>query len=80
MNLKKVIDVFGKKLVGNGIEPACGLCEFAAEAADGNALQCKRTGTAVPDAPCKKFKYDPLKRTFRRPKPLQTFSAEDFEL
>ena len=72
--------MFGKKLVGNGIEPACGLCEFAEATADGETLRCERTGGAAPDAPCKKFRYDPLKRTFRRPKPLQTFSAEDFEL
>lgn len=72
--------MFGKKLVGNGIEPACGLCEFAAESGDEGTLLCRKSGAAAPDAPCKKFRYDPLKRTFRRPKPLQTFSAEDFEL
>ena len=72
--------MFGKKLVGNEIEPKCKYCQFGEAEDSGEAVLCPKKGRREPDDSCRKFVYDPLKRTFRRPKPLQTFSAEDFEL
>lgn len=41
---------------------------------------CKKTGIRLPGSSCKKFCYDPLKRTPKRPPKIEQFSPEDFEL
>ena len=69
-----------KKILGENVPPKCEYCVFSAPAQDGALLRCQKKGDVKSDDTCKKFSYDPLKRTPLRPKPLQTFSAEDFEL
>ena len=76
------------------IEPNCAYCEYA-ERADGNGegagddvqggsgaeLQCAKRGSMPPEASCKSFRYDPLKRIPPRPATLRRkFREEDFSL
>lgn len=69
-----------KKILGENIDPKCAYCAFGTLTADEKTVLCPKKGILDPDFSCKKFSYDPLKRTPRRPKKLQTFSAQDFEL
>lgn len=69
-----------KKILGENVPPKCEYCAYSVPGQEEDALQCPKKGKVQPDDLCKKFSYDPLKRTPPRPKPLQTFSAEDFEL
>ena len=69
-----------KKLLGSEIEPKCEYCLHAVIAADGVTVLCEKKGITDFDDSCKKFEYDPLKRTPRRQPKLPTFFDEDFKL
>lgn len=69
-----------KKIVGAGIEPKCEYCKNGSLAADGQHVLCTKTGILDLDFSCRKFVYDPLKRTPRHPNSTLEFSPEDFEL
>ena len=69
-----------KKILGKDIEPKCEICALAITAADGSCILCKKKGVCDFDDVCKKFVYDPLKRTPRRPAELVAFTDLDFHL
>ena len=70
-----------KKLFGSGIEPKCEYCTECVLTADKKTALCKRKGFTTPDGSCRKFEYDPLKRTPRaKQPPLPEFTDEDFSL
>mgnify|MGYP003296950343 CR=1 FL=1 len=69
-----------KKVIGDHIEPKCEYCVHGELSADSIHILCIKKGILEPDYSCKKFIYDALKRTPRRPTEVQQFSAEDFEL
>lgn len=69
-----------KKIVGAGIEPKCEYCKNGSVSADGKHVLCAKTGVLDLDYSCKKFVYDPLKRTPRRMNDTLEFTPEDFEL
>jgi len=69
-----------KQLIGKDIEPKCAYCAFGETASDGQTVLCKKMGISEPDGACKKFSYDPLKRSPERRPKLPDFSAEDFSL
>lgn len=60
---------------------ACGVCEIGSPSFDGSAVLCPRRGIMAPDDCCRRFVYDPLKRS---PQPAPTvaddFSPDDFTL
>lgn len=66
------------KLFGNDIEINCQYCENSNDF-DG-ADVCKLGRYLEPDGTCKKFVYDPLKRTPTKLPPLKQYSADDFKL
>ncbi len=70
-----------KKLFGSDIEPKCEYCAKCVLTADKKTALCERKGFTAPDGSCRKFEYDPLKRTPRaKQPPLPEFKDEDFSL
>lgn len=58
----------------------CRYCEHGKMSMNGKIVLCMKRGPVSPDAICKKYIYDPLKRT---PKPkirLKEYSEENFEI
>ncbi len=55
------------------IERFCKYCENAEELTDGAAMLCKMRGVVSAGSCCRRFRYDPLKRT---PSPIRR-SADD---
>lgn len=53
-------------LFRKNIEPNCGYCRFAAPADRGNVI-CRKRGIVSETAHCRRFRYDPLRRTPPRP-------------
>lgn len=62
------------------ISPSCSYCAHGKTAPDGETVLCRKNGVVEKDFSCRKFSYDVLKRQPRRPRPLDKFNAEDFEL
>lgn len=69
-----------RELFGNHIEPACCHCELAYPSDDPDMLICMKKGLVRQDFSCRAFQYDPLMRIPRRPRQLETFREEDFQL
>jgi hypothetical protein len=68
------------KILGDNITPKCEYCGFGTPAPDGEHILCEKAGLPSPDFSCKKFKYDPLKRTPLKPREMGEFTADDFKL
>lgn len=49
-----------------GIEKYCRYCEKASVLSDGDAVVCSRYGVVDASHKCRRFRYDPLKRTPKR--------------
>lgn len=69
-----------KKLFGNAIEPSCETCALGMVSSDGETVLCRHAGAPSKHHHCKRFRYDPLKRTPRRQPAPMTFTAADFSL
>lgn len=69
-----------RKLYGNNISPSCEYCACARRAADGRVMLCSRKGIVPLYHHCRRFRYDPLKRTPYRQPALEKYNAEDFAL
>ena len=68
--------LFGKK----DIVASCSYCAHGRIAPDKESVLCKKSGLVDIDYSCRKFRYDPLKRQPRRPKPIVKYDEEDFSL
>lgn len=70
------MNLFRKK-----IEPRCAYCERGSDLGNGK-VACVSKGVVDDTYHCRKFRYDPLKRTPPRPAVLKGdgFSPEDFAL
>ena len=55
----------------------CALCEYANILKGGNGILCKEKGIVSDDYSCRKFVYDPLKRSPKLPPQMPTLSKED---
>lgn len=62
--------------------PKCFFCAYSAQLAGIGDMICTKCGIVSPESLCKKFRYDPQKRTPKRIPKLNTdkFRKEDFEL
>ena len=70
-----------KKLFNkNDVSPSCAHCTHGRLAPDKETVLCKKLGIVEMNFTCRKFKYDPLKRQPKRPKPLEKFDEADFSL
>lgn len=72
--------MFGKKLFGGHISPACEYCRYGEPSADNQMILCPKKGIVAPYFACRRFSYDPLKRVPKRRKQLPSYSPEDFAL
>ena len=63
------------------MEPRCGYCSYGSPAEEGTVI-CRKRGIVLESDACRKFKYDPLRRT--PPKPLQAdftkYDERDYSL
>lgn len=69
-----------KSIFSKSISPKCIYCETGILAQDGTSVLCTKKGVMQPDSFCKKFRYDPLKRTPETVKLQSDFTSEDFSL
>lgn len=68
-----------KKLFGNSVEPDCRYCIHNASANE-TVIDCPESAAGKPEAPCRRFSYDPLKRSPQNLPPLPQYDPEDFSL
>ncbi len=69
------------KLFKGKTEPQCAHCEYAEYTSGQDVAVCRKIGGIMQlHSKCKKFKYDPLKRTPKKASLKRDFSKEDFEL
>ena len=65
------------RLFGNNIQPACKYCTEGFYKPGEEQVLCIKRGVTTPDFHCKKFDYDPLKRSPERPQtPIKPTEAE----
>ncbi len=69
-----------KKILGENVAPKCEYCKNGVPAADGEHILCEKMGILDFNFVCKKYVYDPLKRTPRRPTEAMEFTEDDFKL
>ena len=69
-----------KTIFGNTVSPKCIYCETGILTPDKKMVLCKKRGVMQPDSFCKKFRYDPLKRTPDTVALQTDFKPEDFSL
>jgi len=69
-----------KKLFGNHVDPSCEICALGMVSSDGETVLCRYAGAPAKHHFCKRFRYDPLKRTPKRMPPPDSFTAADFSL
>jgi hypothetical protein len=75
---KEVEFMAPKKLFGNQVEPYCRYCSRANDLGAEQML-CSKYGVVQADYACRRFQYDPLKRTPPKPAVLRgNFSDDDF--
>lgn len=68
------------KLFSQTIPPSCSYCQFGFITQDRASVLCNKKGVMSPQGSCRKFRYAPLKRVPKRPRPLQLHDSADFEL
>ena len=63
------------------IERACMYCQHGTEIDEGLIL-CTKKGLKIPEAQCRRFRYDPCKRIPRKARALDfsKYEAEDYSL
>jgi len=68
-------------LFNRNIEPRCAYCAHAAPIGHGE-VACLKKGVVSQSAGCRRFKYDPLKRTPPRPSAVRlgSYKSEDFSI
>ena len=59
------------KLKSEKAEKLCKYCENSTEVALSGDMLCAKKGVVSPDYKCRKFVYDPFKRTPRIQKPIE---------
>ncbi len=66
-------------LFSSDIRKICALCENSVPV-DEETVLCRKKGPVGALDTCRRFKYDPLKRTPSAPAELKEFSEDDFKL
>ena len=70
-----------KKLISKKkYPPACKYCEHGRLSPDSESVLCLNKGIVDPESKCRKFTYDPLKRTPEVPLRVAAADTEDFKL
>lgn len=66
-------------LFNKNISPSCKYCYLGKKITQ-NLIGCVKYGITNSENCCKKFRYDPLKRVPKKPKPVLSFNKKDFML
>ncbi len=66
-------------LFKKNISPSCEYCCYSKKIAN-DLMGCVKYGITNKENCCKKFKYNPLKRIPKKPKPILNFNKKDFIL
>lgn len=69
-----------KSVFSKDISPACGHCIFGKTSEYSDEIFCLKHGVTERNDACRHYKYDVLKRTPNRIKPVSDFKPEDFEI
>ncbi len=67
-----------KRMFNKDLPKKCEYCLNAIPLGSDNEMICKKRGIVYSDDLCKKYKYDPLKRTPKKPKLANNYSPDDF--
>lgn len=67
-------------ICGETIAPACEYCEHGRLSSDHIRILCPKKGLVSPTYSCRRYLYDPLRRSPRLQPKLPDFTAEDFSL
>ncbi len=69
-------------IFGKDAERTCAMCEFGFINEDTGDIKCAKHKNKEfsPDHKCRKFVYDPLKKSPRTKPKMHEYSAEDFQL
>ena len=73
-------DVKMRRLFGDNIEPACVYCRNGTRTKKGDKIMCPKNGMVDIYYSCRRFCYDPLRRTPSDSAALPEFPKSDFEL
>lgn len=68
------------RFLNTKIDPKCEYCEHGRLSPDGETVLCPKKGVVARDFSCRRFRYDIMKRTPRKPPKPRSFSEEDFKL
>lgn len=69
-----------KPLYGGQHEPCCETCALGKRSSDGTTVLCQRGGAVPTYHHCRRYRYDPLRRTPRRQKAPETLDAAAFSI
>lgn len=69
-----------KKLFGKNIPPACLYCAYGNPAPNADQIFCVKRGAVNSYSSCRRFLYDPLKRTPQAAPSLPKHDPAEFEL
>lgn len=58
----------------------CEYCVNGRLSADKKSVLCEHSGIRKLDSKCRKYKYDPLKRTPKKALQIEKFTEEDFSI
>jgi len=69
------------KLFDKELSRRCEYCEYGLKSPEsGEEILCVNKGVVKPDYVCRKYKYDPMKRTPKRQKIDTDFTPDDFKI
>lgn len=69
-----------KSILNKSITKSCDYCFFGRKSSAFEIILCRFKGPVSKENFCKKYKYDPLKRTPKKTAKLPNFDCNDFEL
>lgn len=69
-----------KPIFNNNIVKSCDYCRHSIKSSAYPLILCKFKGPVGTENCCRKYVYDPIKRTPMQSSGLQNFNAKDFEL
>lgn len=69
-----------KKMFNKDLPKKCEYCLNATPLGSDGEMICKKRGIVYSGDLCRKYKYDPLKRTPKNTKLADNYSPEDFSL
>lgn len=70
----------GNKIFNKKLPKRCEYCIHGTKSQFTNEVLCLKKGIMDANDMCRKYKYDPLKRTPQLQKPFDNYTAEDFKI